>query len=211
MKLRGSGRAKARIRCQDEWWRKYRPDAPDLFKEELAITFSRVARHTKVRRPHAQIEGEPFLYPPIQNAAKLRNVSGLGASALERPTRFVRLALPRPPHARVARNSRLGFSTRPSNTLQGDAGHNCRRRLGNSRRRCEVASNVTFGAREYDPTTMTWMSKDPIRFEGRQANLYVYVGNDPVNKRDRRAGGLIEDVIDLVGDGVVPGWGGMRF
>jgi len=57
--LRVSGRAKARIRRQDEWWRSHRLDAPDLFKEELAITFSRVARHTKVRRPHAQIEGEP--------------------------------------------------------------------------------------------------------------------------------------------------------
>jgi len=58
VKLRVSGRAKARIRRQDEWWRSHRLDAPDLFKEELAITFSRVARHTKVRRPHAQIEGE---------------------------------------------------------------------------------------------------------------------------------------------------------
>lgn len=29
-----------------------------------------------------------------------------------------------------------------------------------------------------------WVSKDPIRFRGRQANLYVYVGNDPVNRRD---------------------------
>jgi plasmid stabilization system protein ParE len=57
--LRVSGRAKARIRHQDEWWRSHRLDAPDLFKEELAVTFSRIARHTKVRRPHTQIEGEP--------------------------------------------------------------------------------------------------------------------------------------------------------
>lgn len=28
------------------------------------------------------------------------------------------------------------------------------------------------------------MSKDPILFGGGQANLYVYVGNDPVNHRD---------------------------
>jgi hypothetical protein len=57
--VRVSGRAKARIRHQDEWWRSHRLDAPNLFKEELPITFSRIARHTKVRRPHAQIEGEP--------------------------------------------------------------------------------------------------------------------------------------------------------
>jgi hypothetical protein len=29
-----------------------------------------------------------------------------------------------------------------------------------------------------------WISKDPIRFDGGQANLYVYVGNDPVNRKD---------------------------
>lgn len=28
------------------------------------------------------------------------------------------------------------------------------------------------------------MSKDPILFGGQQTNLYVYVGNDPVNRRD---------------------------
>lgn len=28
------------------------------------------------------------------------------------------------------------------------------------------------------------MSKDPILFEGGQANLYVYVANDPINRRD---------------------------
>jgi hypothetical protein len=28
------------------------------------------------------------------------------------------------------------------------------------------------------------VSKDPILFWGRQSNLYVYVGNDPVNRRD---------------------------
>src|SRR5205823_103356 len=29
-----------------------------------------------------------------------------------------------------------------------------------------------------------WTAKDPIRFGGGQANLYVYVGNDPINFRD---------------------------
>ena len=40
---------------------------------------------------------------------------------------------------------------------------------------------VRFGARDYDPEVGRWTSKDPIGFGGGQANLYVYVGNDPVN------------------------------
>jgi len=40
---------------------------------------------------------------------------------------------------------------------------------------------VRFGARDYDPETGRWTSKDPIRFDGGDANLYGYVANDPVN------------------------------
>ena len=40
---------------------------------------------------------------------------------------------------------------------------------------------VRFGARDYDPSIGRWTAKDPILFNGGQANLYVYVGNDPVN------------------------------
>lgn len=43
---------------------------------------------------------------------------------------------------------------------------------------------VRFGARDYDLIVGRWLSKDPIRFEGRQANLYAYAFNDPVNYRD---------------------------
>jgi RHS repeat-associated protein len=43
---------------------------------------------------------------------------------------------------------------------------------------------VRFGARDYDPMVGRWVSKDPILFKGRQGNLYVYVGNDPINNRD---------------------------
>jgi len=43
---------------------------------------------------------------------------------------------------------------------------------------------VRFGARDYDPVVGRWTAKDPIRFDGGQANLYVYVGDDPVNKVD---------------------------
>lgn len=43
---------------------------------------------------------------------------------------------------------------------------------------------VRFGARDYDPQTGRWTAKDPIRFEGGDANLYGYVANDPVNWTD---------------------------
>jgi RHS repeat-associated protein len=43
---------------------------------------------------------------------------------------------------------------------------------------------VRFGARDYDAETGRWTAKDPIRWRGRQANLYVYVKNDPVNRSD---------------------------
>jgi len=43
---------------------------------------------------------------------------------------------------------------------------------------------VRFGARDYDPRIGRWTSKDPIRWEGGQANLYAYVGNDPLTFSD---------------------------
>ncbi|WP_321778399.1 RHS repeat-associated core domain-containing protein, partial [Sulfurimonas sp.] len=39
---------------------------------------------------------------------------------------------------------------------------------------------VHFGYREYDPQTGKWTAKDPIDFEGGDANLYGYVLGDPV-------------------------------
>lgn len=38
-----------------------------------------------------------------------------------------------------------------------------------------------FGARDYDPLTGRWTSKDPILFAGGDTNLYGYVLQDPVN------------------------------
>jgi RHS repeat-associated protein len=43
---------------------------------------------------------------------------------------------------------------------------------------------VRFGARDYDADTGRWTAKDPILFAGGDSNLYVYAGNDPVNKID---------------------------
>lgn len=41
-----------------------------------------------------------------------------------------------------------------------------------------------FGARDYDAETGRWTAKDPIRFEGGDTNLYVYLGNDPITFTD---------------------------
>jgi RHS repeat-associated protein len=43
-----------------------------------------------------------------------------------------------------------------------------------------------FGARDYDAVTGRWTAKDPIGFQGRDTNLYAYVGHDPVNRKDAR-------------------------
>jgi RHS repeat-associated protein len=43
---------------------------------------------------------------------------------------------------------------------------------------------VRFGARDYDAESGRWTAKDPIRFAGGQANIYVYVHNDPINLID---------------------------
>jgi RHS repeat-associated protein len=52
---------------------------------------------------------------------------------------------------------------------------------------------VRFGARDYDPAVGRWTAKDPIRFAGQQANLFVYVANDPVNRGDPT--GLVDDSV----------------
>lgn len=68
---------------------------------------------------------------------------------------------------------------------------------------------VHFGARDYDPVVGRWTAKDPSGFGGGEANLYGYVGGDPVNIVDfiGRAGSAtakdawelaskIDDVVD---------------
>jgi RHS repeat-associated protein len=46
------------------------------------------------------------------------------------------------------------------------------------------AGLVRFGARDYEPSIGRWAGKDPIRFGGDGANIYVYNLNDPVNGVD---------------------------
>ncbi|WP_437528490.1 DNRLRE domain-containing protein [Sorangium sp. So ce726] len=43
---------------------------------------------------------------------------------------------------------------------------------------------VRFGARDYDAETGRWTTKDPIGFNGGDALLYAYAGNDPINRVD---------------------------
>jgi RHS repeat-associated protein len=43
---------------------------------------------------------------------------------------------------------------------------------------------IRFGARDYDPETGRWTTKDPLGFDGGESNLYAYVGNNPLNQVD---------------------------
>jgi len=43
---------------------------------------------------------------------------------------------------------------------------------------------VKFGARDYDPFSGRWIEKDPIGFAGGQANMFLYVDGDPINRVD---------------------------
>jgi RHS repeat-associated protein len=56
---------------------------------------------------------------------------------------------------------------------------------------------VRFGARDYDASVGRWGQKDPIRFGGRQPNLYVYAGDEPIDVGDPR-GLVVYDCFRLV-------------
>ena len=64
-----------------------------------------------------------------------------------------------------------------------------------------VTGLVRFGLRDYEPETGRWTARDPLLFDGGQANLYVYAGGDPVGQRDPT--GLL-----CVGGSVYAGFGG---
>jgi len=64
---------------------------------------------------------------------------------------------------------------------------------------------VRFGARDYDPVVGRWISKDPILFDGGQANIYVYVNNDPANATDPNGTGPGDLLRCLLGGGTMAG------
>ncbi|HLH74399.1 MAG TPA: RHS repeat-associated core domain-containing protein [Chloroflexota bacterium] len=43
---------------------------------------------------------------------------------------------------------------------------------------------VRFGARDYDPRSGRWLTKDPSSFQGQDTNLYSYAHDDPVSLSD---------------------------
>jgi RHS repeat-associated protein len=58
-----------------------------------------------------------------------------------------------------------------------------------------------FGARDYDAQSGRWTTKDPVGFDGGDANLYGYVLNDPVNMADSDGLGPVGWIIRLTEDG----------
>jgi RHS repeat-associated protein len=55
---------------------------------------------------------------------------------------------------------------------------------------------LRFGARDYDPETGRWTSKDPIGFAGGGSNLYGYVLADPINAADP-SGLFLDTILDI--------------
>lgn len=67
---------------------------------------------------------------------------------------------------------------------------------------------VRFGARDYDPSIGRWLSKDPIRFNGGDTNLYGYTLQDPINLIDPAGNVAILPVVAIIGGaGIAQGLG----
>ena len=71
---------------------------------------------------------------------------------------------------------------------------------------------VRLGARDYDPVTGRWTTRDPVGIAGGDTNLYAYAFNDPINTADPlglEASGWASAAAGAV-SGVVHGFVGSR-
>src|SRR5258708_10180777 len=69
---------------------------------------------------------------------------------------------------------------------------------------------VRFGARDYDAQTGRWTAKDPLNFDGGDANLYAYSLNDPVNTSDasgQKPGDKYDSESEAARQALVDVWG----
>jgi RHS repeat-associated protein len=57
---------------------------------------------------------------------------------------------------------------------------------------------VHFGARDYDPETGRWLTRDPLQFGGGDVNLYGYVVNDPVDLSDPTGAGPLQSALNAI-------------
>lgn len=100
------------------------------------------------------------------------------------------------PNARARRrageNTRPGFRLPAARSRLGARRRSARAHREESLRDTTLASNVSFGARDYDPSVGRWTGKDPVRFQSRGANLFLYAGADPVNFVDPLGTDLID-------------------
>lgn len=67
---------------------------------------------------------------------------------------------------------------------------------------------VRFGARDYDPYTGRWTTKEPLGFAGGDTNLYAYAFNDPINLSDRNGLYAFWDDLAFAAGGALIGAGG---
>jgi RHS repeat-associated protein len=66
---------------------------------------------------------------------------------------------------------------------------------------------VRFGARDYDPETGRWITKDSLGLSGRNPNFYAYASNDPVNLQHANGlqEGIAAEIVDVFAEEIWPG------
>jgi RHS repeat-associated protein len=55
-----------------------------------------------------------------------------------------------------------------------------------------VTGRIRFWVCDYDPVIGRWTAKDPILFQGGQANLYAYIKDNFIDSRDPQGLGIVE-------------------